>query len=91
MMDAHQKNYAVIAMSYTCFLNFMETDPVPAGKCQVLKGNIFFQKKWALEALVPAEFSEMLMKQRGTEKYSCLSKEVFLHNQFSVLEPPSLH
>lgn len=50
----------------------------------------FFQEKWALEALVPAEFSEMLMKEGGTEKYSCLSEEVFLHNQLSVLAPPSL-
>lgn len=50
----------------------------------------FFQEKWALEALVPSEFREILMKQGEWEKYSCHSKKVFLHNQLSMLEPSSL-
>lgn len=59
-------------MRYTCFLIFIETDTVPAGKCQVLKGKTF--SKLGLEALVPAKFTEVLMKQGGTEECSCLSK-----------------
>lgn len=59
-------------MRYTCFLIFIETDTVPAGKCEVLKGKSF--SKRALIALVPPGFTEVLMKQGGTEECSCLSK-----------------
>lgn len=59
-------------MSYTRFSVFIKADRVPAGKCQVLKGKIF--SKRALEAFVPAGFSEVLVKQPMTEECSCLSK-----------------
>lgn len=90
MMDAHQKNYALIAMSYTCFFDFMETDPVPAGKCQALKGKIFFPREVDSGGSCPIWVQWNVYEAIGIEKYSCLSKKVFLHNQLSVLEPPWL-
>lgn len=66
------KNEDLIAMRYTCFSIFIETDTVPSGKCHILKGKTF--PKRALEAFVLAGFTEVLMKQGGIEECSCLSK-----------------
>lgn len=58
--------------SHEIHLLFTETYTVLAAKHRVLKGKIYFRRD--LESLVPAGFTEVLMKQGGTEERSCLSK-----------------